>query len=65
MSIITIKDLADSIDLDRKAMLAVIGGARRNGYVSPLETRVLHSTRLVDYPAGFGRTHLAMTRARK
>ncbi|RJG04160.1 hypothetical protein [Noviherbaspirillum sedimenti] len=65
MSTITIKDLTESIDLDRKAMLAIVGGARRSGYLSPLETRALHSTRLVDYPAGFGRTHLAMTRPQK
>jgi len=65
MSIITIKDLAESIALDRQAMLAIVGGARRRGYPSPFESRVLHSTRLVDYPAGFGRAHLAMTRPGK
>ncbi len=63
MSSIIIKDLAESMDLDRKAMLAVIGGARRGGYPSPLASTALQSTRLVDYPAGFGHAHLASVKS--
>lgn len=51
MATIVIKDLTESIDLDRKAMLAVIGGARSRG-LRPLSAQaMIRSNRLVNFPA--------------
>lgn len=58
MSTITIKDLTENTALDRKAMLAIVGGARRGGYSLPLETQSPAAVRLVNYPSGFGRIPL-------
>jgi hypothetical protein len=55
MALITIKDLPQSDDLDRKAMQAVVGGARSG--VRPLDLAGAAATRdarIVDYPPGFG-----------
>ncbi|MEC4723833.1 hypothetical protein RY831_32470 [Noviherbaspirillum sp. CPCC 100848] len=59
MSSITIKDLPDSIELDREAMRTITGGARRGGgtnnggrQASPHRILVRGSG-LVDRPAGF------------
>ena len=56
MASIVIKDLIDSIELDRQAMSAITGGGRlgtRYAFAGP--TRAT-STRLASYPAGWGRT---------
>ncbi|WP_242489874.1 hypothetical protein [Noviherbaspirillum cavernae] len=53
MSHIVIKDLPDSIDLDRDAMLAVTGGAR-SGMHRPFAGRmVARDNRIVNFPKGF------------
>lgn len=57
MSIVTIEDLPESVDLDRQAMLAISGGARTRGRPA-LPGRTLFRSarivdRIVDYPAGF------------
>lgn len=57
MALITIQDLPHSTDLDRKAMQAIVGGARAG--VRPLQMAVAaaapRGARIVDYPPGFGR----------
>ena len=56
MAKIVIKDLTESVDLDRKAMLAVIGGARSRGR-QPLPAQAfIQSNRIVNFPGGFART---------
>jgi hypothetical protein len=65
MSTITIKDLSESIDLDRKAMLAIAGGARRGGYPLAIETKSPSEFRIVNYPSGFGHIHLTFGKSRK
>lgn len=55
MASIVIKDLIDSIELDRQAMSAITGGGRlgtRYAFAGP--TRAT-STRLASYPGGWGR----------
>jgi hypothetical protein len=53
MASIVIKDLSESIDLDRQAMTAITGGARVRGRT------ILRSTRIIQYPPGFDRTPTA------
>ncbi|WP_427914728.1 hypothetical protein ACPWT1_07385 [Ramlibacter sp. MMS24-I3-19] len=55
MAHIDIKDLPQNEDLDRKAMQAIVGGARTA--VRPLELpgTTVRSGRIVDYPPGFAR----------
>ncbi|TCS35950.1 hypothetical protein EDC30_10813 [Paucimonas lemoignei] len=65
MSAITIKDLSDSIDLDRKAMLAIVGGARRGGFPVAFQPQPQSEFRLVTYPAGFTPVKLALTQPGK
>jgi hypothetical protein len=51
MAIIRIKDLPDSMEMDRKAMSTVIGGARSNvRRPSGSSLAKARSTRIVDYP---------------
>lgn len=52
MATIVIKDLPESVDLDRQAMLAIAGGARFRGRAGKAERPALHGTRLFVYPAG-------------
>jgi hypothetical protein len=52
MSKITIKDLADSVELDREAMSSISGGARTRGRQSSFDPAIFRSTRIVDYPPG-------------
>lgn len=55
MAKIVIKDLTESVDLDRKAMLAVIGGARSRGR-QPLPAQAfIQSNRIVNFPGGLAR----------
>jgi hypothetical protein len=56
MTKITIKDLADSVELDREAMSAITGGARTRGRQSSFDPAIFRSTRIVDYPPGVART---------
>jgi hypothetical protein len=50
MTAIVIKDLPDSIDLDREAMHAIIGGARTAGTYRGPGHRATGAARLVRYP---------------
>jgi hypothetical protein len=59
MALITIKDLQQSTELDRKAMLAIVGGARAGVRPTDLAATTLRSGRIVDYPPGFNRDRLA------
>ncbi|MBS1191782.1 MAG: hypothetical protein H6R10_3574 [Rhodocyclaceae bacterium] len=53
MATIVVKNLSESIDLDRQAMAAIAGGARIRGRtIAPAQT-LLRSTRIVSYPPGF------------
>jgi len=49
MAVIKIRDLADSVELDRQAMARIAGGARDRGRSS---FRIQHAKaqRVVDYP---------------
>jgi hypothetical protein len=64
MAFITIKDLPQSVELDRSAMLAIAGGARAVVRHSALTATALRgSGRIVDYPPGFGRDQLVHSNA--
>lgn len=59
MAKIVIKDLTESVDLDRQAMVAIMGGARTPGrHAFPGQT-ISGSTRIVNYPSGVTRNRLA------
>jgi hypothetical protein len=55
MALITIKDLLQSVELDRQAMLAILGGARAGARPTDLVGATFRSGRIVDYPPGFVR----------
>lgn len=54
MATIVIKDLTESIDLDRQAMQAITGGARVRGRSAPVGSTIVRSERIIKYPACFG-----------
>ncbi len=53
MSIVVIKDLQESVDLDRQAMVEITGGARTRGRQTFLLSKIFSGTRIVNYPTGF------------
>ncbi|CAE6735550.1 hypothetical protein R69927_00990 [Paraburkholderia domus] len=53
MAKLVIKDLTDSVELDRQAMAAIVGGARIGAHASVTAQVVPGSARVVDYPPGF------------
>lgn len=53
MTIIVIKDLPESVDLDRQAMVAITGGARTRGRQTLIGSTIFRSARIVNYPTGF------------
>jgi len=55
MARINIKDLPQSVELDRRAMLAIIGGARAGARPTDLVGATAPNGRIVDYPPGFVR----------
>jgi len=55
MARIKVKDLPQSVDLDRRAMQAIVGGARTGVRPVDLSGATTRSGRIVDYPPGFGR----------
>ena len=57
MAKLIIKDLADSVELDREAMAAIVGGARVGARLSNAAPLVPASARVVDYPPGFPGAH--------
>jgi hypothetical protein len=52
MTIIAIKDLSESVDLDRRAMAAITGGARVRSGQSVLGRAIPGSARLINDPIG-------------
>jgi hypothetical protein len=55
MALITIKDLPQSDDLDRQAMLSIAGGARTGIRPVDIDGAASRAGRIVDYPPGFHR----------
>jgi hypothetical protein len=55
MAHITIKDLAQSDDLDREAMRSIVGGASTGARPFQIDPDKASNGRVVDYPPGFGR----------
>lgn len=53
MATILIKDLTESVDLDREAMTRILGGARSPYLQSFSVPASTSAARLVTYPAGF------------
>ena len=50
MAIIVIKDLPDSVDLDRRAMVAITGGARMGARQTFAGRSVSPRARIINYP---------------
>jgi hypothetical protein len=63
MAKLIIKDLADSVELDREAMAAIVGGARVGARSSSAAPLVPAATRVVEYPPGFPVAHQAIANA--
>lgn len=62
MAVIVIKDLTDSVELDRDAMSAIVGGARTAGGSHAWHLlRHNRQARLIQYPGGFPGTQPAGT----
>ncbi|MFM0731884.1 hypothetical protein PQQ52_15490 [Paraburkholderia sediminicola] len=57
MAKLVIKDLTDSVELDREAMAAIVGGARIGARTSVAVQVVPGTARVVDYPPGFPAAH--------
>lgn len=53
---LVIKDLTESVELDRRAMTAIIGGARTRAHFAVSVQTLPVATRVVDYPPGFPTT---------
>lgn len=53
MALITIKDLAQSDDLDREAMRSVVGGGLTGPQPLQIDQGKAGNARIVDYPPGF------------
>lgn len=64
MSIILIKDLAESVDLDRQAMTAIAGGARVRAPQAYFERTTLGDSRIFSYPTGLARKPLKKAEGR-
>jgi len=52
MATIVIKDLSDNLELDRKAMQAISGGARLRSQVRAAGTVPASSPKIVDFKTG-------------
>ncbi|WP_019142891.1 hypothetical protein [Noviherbaspirillum massiliense] len=59
MANIVIKDLPDSIELDREAMRAITGGARTRGHSVAPRSTLSRGSRIVSYPTGFASSTLS------
>ncbi|CAG4923381.1 hypothetical protein [Paraburkholderia gardini] len=51
MTLLVITDLTESVELDRQAMAAIVGGARIGTHY--VAQQVSGALRVVDYPPGF------------
>ncbi|MFM0341665.1 hypothetical protein [Paraburkholderia fungorum] len=63
MAKLVIKDLSDSVELDRQAMAAIVGGARIGARASVTAQPAPGSPRVVEYPPGFPGAHQAIADA--
>ncbi|MGJ7915069.1 hypothetical protein ACI48D_06255 [Massilia sp. LXY-6] len=52
MATIVIKDLSDNLDLDRKAMQAITGGARLRSRMRAAGVAPVSAPRIVDFHTG-------------
>jgi hypothetical protein len=59
MAIIVIKDLPESVDLDRQAMVAITGGARARDRQTLLGRTIFRSARTINDPTSFAYSPLA------
>lgn len=59
MAILVIKDLPESVDLDRQAMVAIAGGRRARGRQTLLGGTIFRRARILNYPIGFTCNRLA------
>ncbi len=62
MALITIRDLPQSDDLDREAMRSIVGGGLTRTRPVALDQLKGSSSRIVDYPPGFGHEGPIVTR---
>jgi hypothetical protein len=62
MSTITIKDLSDNVELDRKAMQQISGGARFRTQAGTRPGASSRGPRIVDFRTGVKRVEAADTR---
>jgi hypothetical protein len=46
---IVIKDLTESVELDRQAMQAVTGGVRMGGRPAPLQPAIFRTTKIINF----------------
>jgi hypothetical protein len=60
MAKLKIRNLTESVELDREAMAAIVGGARIGTRASLAAPPVATATRVVDYPPGFPAAHRAI-----
>lgn len=65
MAKIAIKDLPESVDLDREAMLAITGGARIRGRQAFPGPSIVRSKRIVSFPGGFATSRPTEGKGRK
>lgn len=63
MAKLMIKDLTDSVELDRQAMTAIVGGTRIGARASIAAQPVPASPRVVEFPPGFPSVHHAIADA--
>jgi hypothetical protein len=52
MATITVKDLSENLELDRKAMQAIAGGSRLSPSAGAFGKRPMQEQRLVDFRTG-------------
>ncbi|HYS67956.1 MAG TPA: hypothetical protein VEN30_29615 [Paraburkholderia sp.] len=63
MAKLMIKNLTDSVELDRQAMAAIVGGARIGARLNGAAPLVPASARVVEYPPGFPAAHQTIVAA--
>jgi hypothetical protein len=63
MTKLIIRDLTDSVELDRQAMAAIVGGARIGARLNAAAPLVPPSARVVEYPPGFPNAHRTIAKA--
>lgn len=63
MAKLLITDLPDSVELDRAAMAAIVGGARVGARSTSAAPLVPIAARVVDFPPGFPGAHQAIVEA--